>query len=258
MPRAAAPPPAAVTARVRSLYRRLLRHYGAQGWWPADDPFEMMIGAVLVQNTAWANARLAVAALQRAGLLDWRRLARSAPDRIAKVIRPAGTYRVKARRVSALARHVAAHGGLDALGVLPTPVLREGLLRVHGIGAETADAILVYAFARPGVVLDAYTRRLCARLGLAPTAHARGDAALRVLIEHALPHDAAVHGEFHALIVAHAKARCRTRAICHACPLRRGCAFAAGACAAPDAEAVDCPPAVAAGVEIDSHPFSAD
>lgn len=218
-------PKDAAAERVRSLYRRLLRHYGAQGWWPADDPFEMMVGAVLVQNTAWCNAQLAVAAMRRDGLLEWRRLARTAPDRIASVIRPAGTYRVKARRVLALARHVAAHRGLHALGALSTHALRDGLLRVHGIGAETADAILVYAFARPSFVLDAYTRRLCARLGLTPAADARGDAALRALFEHALPRDAAMYGEFHALIVAHAKACCRTRALCHACPVRRGCDF---------------------------------
>jgi endonuclease-3 related protein len=212
---------------VRALYRRLLQRYGPQGWWPADDPFEMMIGAVLVQNTAWRNAQRAVAGLRDAGLLQWRRLAQAREDRIADAIRAAGTYRVKARRVAALARHVAVHGGPQSLAALPTPALRAGLLRVHGVGAETADAILVYAYARPSFVLDAYTRRVCARLGLAPTAAPRADAALRELLEGALPRDAALYGEFHALIVAHARASCRARPRCAGCALHAHCAFAA-------------------------------
>jgi endonuclease-3 related protein len=109
---------------------------------------------------------------------------------------------------------------------LPTPALRAGLLRVHGVGAETADAILVYAYARPSFVLDAYTRRVCSRLGIVPTAAPRADAALRALLEGALPRDAALYGEFHALIVAHAITSCRVSPRCEGCALRAHCAFA--------------------------------
>jgi len=192
----------------------------------ADDPCEMMVGAVLVQNTAWRNVERAVAALRRGHLLDWERLAATPEEELAAVIRPAGTYRVKARRVRALAHFVTGHGGLERLARLDPGRLRAGLLAVHGIGPETADAILVYAFGHPSVVLDGYTRRITSRLGWFPDPHPRRDGERRQLLASALPADAAVHGECHALLVALAKAHCGVRPRCDACPLRGDCRHA--------------------------------
>jgi endonuclease-3 related protein len=209
--------------RVQRLHQRLLAHHGPQNWWPARSRFEMMIGAVLVQNTAWRNVEPAVASLREQGLLGWKPLSRASLETIAGAVRSAGTYRVKARRLRALASFIARHRGLDTLSRWPTPRLREALTGVHGVGAETADAMLVYAFSRPSFIIDAYTRRVCARLGLFADAHPRDDAARRGLFERALPRDAHVYGECHALIVAHAKTNCRATPRCADCPVRRGC-----------------------------------
>ena len=208
-----------------ALYRRLLAAYGPQGWWPArDGPFEVMVGAVLTQNTAWANVERAIEALRAADALEPRALARMPPARLARFLRPVGYFNVKAQRLRAFCRFYLEAGGLRALGRLDTAALREQLLGVHGVGPETADDILLYAFGRPVFVIDAYTRRLLARQGLA-----RGDEpyeTLRAAFERALPPDTDVYGEYHALIVAHAKAHCRVRPVCEGCPVRRPCAHA--------------------------------
>lgn len=208
--------------RLRAVYRRLLAAYGPQGWWPADDgPFEVMVGAVLTQNTAWSNVERAIANLRAAGALDAEVLARAPRERLARWIRPAGYFNVKARRLQAFCRFYVAAGGLRALDALPTPALRARLLDVHGIGPETADDMLLYAFGRPVFVVDAYTRRLLVRLGLAS-----GDEpydAIRLGFERALGPDVPLYNEYHALVVAHAKAHCRVRPRCAGCPLRRLC-----------------------------------
>jgi endonuclease-3 related protein len=206
------------------VYDRLLARLGPQGWWPGDGPVETMVGAVLVQNTAWTNAERAVHALRDAGWLDWGRLAGASLAALAARVRSAGTYRVKARRLRALARLVVDAGGLGSLSRLPTPALRAALLGVDGIGEETADAILVYAFRRPAVVLDAYARRITARLGWFPDAGRRHDDARRGLLEDALGTDPDAHGECHALLVALGKTHCRKHdPLCSGCPLLAGC-----------------------------------
>lgn len=214
--------------RLRGLYRRLYRAYGAQGWWPGQGgAFEVMAGAVLTQNTTWSNAASAVAALQRHGCLDYRKILGLRRDRLARMIRACGYFNVKAARLRHLCRWLDRGGGPAALARRSTAVLRRELLTVHGIGPETADDILLYAFRRPSFVIDAYTRRLLAALGMA-----RGDEpyeALRLAFERALGEDVAMYNEFHALIVRHAKEKCTRRRDCRRCRVEGAAACAPAA-----------------------------
>lgn len=209
--------------RLRGIYRRLFAHYGPQHWWPAESPFEVMVGAVLTQNTAWVNVERAIDNLRRAELLSPQAIAALPPSRLARHLRPAGYFNVKAKRLQALC--IWLKGQVDPQ-CLETLALRERLLSVHGIGPETADDILLYAFGRPVFVIDAYTRRLFGRLGYldASLPYER----LRHSFESALGADAALFNEYHALIVVHAKQSCRPRPLCETCCLRRLCDFVKG------------------------------
>lgn len=214
-------------ALVPWVFERLLGAYGPQHWWPARTPFEVMVGAVLTQNTAWVNVERAVAALSRAGLLRARALAGLRPERLAEFIRPAGTPRVKARRLQALCAWLLGQGGRARASRRSPAALRASLLAVHGVGPETADAILLYAFGVPVFVVDAYTRRVFSRLG-AIGGHEPYES-LRAWLQSALPAEVGLLNEYHALIVEHAKRRCRARApLCEGCCLARRCAGARG------------------------------
>lgn len=209
------------TPSYRRVYRRLCAAYGPRHWWPGDSAFEIMVGAVLTQNTAWTNVERAIGNLKRARLLSARALSETHPRRLAALIRPSGYFNVKARRLQALTRALLRHGGVRALARIPTPALRSTLLAVHGVGPETADDILLYAFERPVFVVDAYTRRVFARLGLIA-----GDEpyeALRACFERALGGDVPLYNEYHALIVHHGKHICQRRPRCDVCCLGRIC-----------------------------------
>lgn len=210
--------------RFAEISRLLAAAYGSQeGWWPAENAFEIMVGAVLVQRTAWSNAEKAIDRLRRERLLDAAVLALAPPDRVERCIRGAGFFRTKAARLRKLSAFVAAAGGIRSLECHSTEGLRAQLLAIEGIGPETADAILLYGFERPVVVIDAYLRRIAARLtGRDEVRGAGGDAALRESITGEIG-DAGRLNEFHALIVAHGKARCRIRPLCGACPLLSRC-----------------------------------
>ena len=149
-----------------TVYRRLFRAYGPQQWWPAETRFEVMVGAVLTQNTAWTNVEKAMDNLRRAGALEAERLVAMRGGRLAQLIRPSGCFNVKAGRLLNLCRWFHAGGGFPGLDPRPTAGLRESLLGVKGVGPETADDILLYAFQRPVFVIDAYTRRLLGALEL--------------------------------------------------------------------------------------------
>ncbi|MGD2082964.1 MAG: endonuclease [Chromatiales bacterium] len=195
--------------------------YGPQHWWPGESVFEIAVGAVLTQNTAWANVEKAVGALREAGLLDPRAIAETPQRELALRIRPAGYFNVKARRLAAFCRFWLQWGGEAGLARLCTTDLRAELLGVHGVGPETADDILLYGFGRPVFVVDAYTRRLLGRLGLI-----RGDEGyddLRLGVEQALGPDPDELNEMHALIVRHGKGSCRKRPVCPGCCLRELC-----------------------------------
>lgn len=209
--------------RIRHAYRTLLAHHGPQHWWPAETAFEVMVGAVLVQNTAWTNVERAIGNLRgRAALAPDALLDLSGPE-LASLIRPAGYFNVKAKRLRHLVEWYRARGGMDELKFWPTQRLREALLAVHGVGRETADDILLYAFNRPVFVIDAYTRRLYQRLGIMD-----GDAdyeSLRLTTEKALANRGRDMNEWHALIVAHGKHTCRPKPRCSQCPLSTRCDY---------------------------------
>lgn len=213
---------------LRQVYDRLLHAQGPQGWWPAETPVEMAIGAILTQNTAWTRVEVAMANLRGAGLLDARRLADLPTDVLAKHLRPSGYFNLKARRLKALAAFLADEldGDPRRLARMPLDQARARLLAVPGVGRETADSILLYAANQPIFVIDAYTRRLVERLRLADPTGPYDD--LRDRFERELPRDAALYNDFHAQIVIHAKDRCRKKPRCQACPLRPDCAVASG------------------------------
>ena len=205
------------------IYRRLFAAYGPQGWWPAGGPFEMIVGAILTQATSWENAEAAIDALRRAGLLSSRRMMGAPVDRIASLIRPAVYYNQKALKLRAFLDFLADRygGDLDRLLEEPLPELREHLLSIRGIGPETADSIVLYAAKKPSFVVDAYTKRLLTRLSLVdPNAGYDG---IRALFTSALPADAELFGEYHALIVRHCKEHCRAEPVCGGCPLGEVC-----------------------------------
>jgi endonuclease-3 related protein len=206
---------------LRRLHERLLAAYGPQHWWPADTPFEVMVGAVLTQNTAWRNVERAIANLKAADALSAAAIAGLPPAELAALIRPAGYFNVKARRLQAFCRFVLESGGEAALARRSTVDLRHALLAVHGVGPETADDILLYAFGRPVFVIDTYTRRLLRRLGLADGDE--GYEELRLGIERTFGPDARLFNELHALIVHHAKMACGAKPRCTGCCLRRIC-----------------------------------
>lgn len=206
--------------RLLRLYTALHGRYGPQGWWPARSRFEVAVGAVLTQHTAWAAVERAIDNLRAARRLEPRRLASLPLPRLGQLIRPAGTWRLKARRLRALTAFLLerAGGRLERLREAPLEALRSQLLAVPGIGPETADAILLYAVGRPVFVADAYTRRVLSRHRLVPADI--GYEALRRVLEAHLPRDPALFNELHALLVAVGKTHCRVRPRCEGCPLR--------------------------------------
>lgn len=203
--------------RLLSLYRALFQLYGPQGWWPGDGPFEVMVGAVLTQATSWRNVETALANLKSRGPLSPEALIETPEEELAGLIRSARFPREKAQRLLALAG-VVSQPGLASLSQLPTEELREKLLAIRGIGQETADSILLYAFGRPVFVVDAYTERILARVGLLPRPDLPYSQVQAMIMEH-LPPDPGLFQECHALLVRHAKERCRRKPRCKGCPL---------------------------------------
>jgi endonuclease-3 related protein len=202
---------------LRYIFRRLLAAFGPQGWWPGNTPLEVALGAVLTQNASWAAVERAIFRVKASHMLSLARLARLSPAELVPLIKPAGLYRIKARRLHALIQWLAARRGFAGLRRMSTAALREELLALHGIGPETADSILLYALSRPVFVVDAYTRRILSRYGII-----RGDEpyeALRLEFQAALPTDAQLFNEYHALLVKLAKTHCRTKPDCSGCPL---------------------------------------
>lgn len=213
------------TPLIREIFQKLYRAFGPQHWWPAETPFEVIVGAVLTQNTAWRNVQSAIANLKSQNLLDPEAIATVSPAQLAAAIRPAGYYNIKAKRLKALVGWLMENGGLENIKQLPTRVLRTRLLNCYGVGRETADSILLYAFNRPVFVIDTYTRRILGRYGLISGDESYEE--LRDWIEKCLtagmrknsPRITRIFNEFHALLVRLAKIHCRTKPICLNCPL---------------------------------------
>jgi endonuclease-3 related protein len=206
------------------IFDLLRSSYGPQHWWPGDSPFEVIVGAVLTQNTAWQNVAQAIANLKRKGLLEPGALLRAEPDTVRALLAPAGYYNIKYDRLMSLLRFLDGYGmDLESVRSLPLETLRSELLEVKGVGPETADSILLYALQRLVFVVDAYTRRLFSRLGYEWVQAASYDQVQRFFME-ALPQDMALYNEFHALIVVHSKDTCKKRPLCEGCCLRSLCA----------------------------------
>jgi endonuclease-3 related protein len=201
------------------IYETLADHYGPRGWWPADSPFEVVVGAILTQNTAWTNVEKAIANLKQLGPLTPEALVRLPEKTLSNAIRPSGYYRRKTARLRNFLDLLAEkfHCRLDILFELPTEALREELLAVSGIGPETADSILLYAAARPVFVIDAYTIRILCRHQWLPEETSYAEA--QQWVTDNLPEDVQIFNEFHALLVAVGKDFCRSRPKCPGCPL---------------------------------------
>jgi len=201
------------------IYRRLLTAYGPQHWWPADSALEVIVGAVLTQNTNWHAVEKAIARIKDRSLLSIRALHQTPMDELSHLVRPAGYFRLKARRLKNIIDLIAGaySGDLARMATLSTGELRNQLLAVNGIGPETADSILLYAFRRPVFVVDAYTLRVMSRHGLLLPRAAYGE--LQSLFMDHLPPDEAIFNEYHALLVQVGKRHCRRTPSCPGCPL---------------------------------------
>ncbi len=212
-------------ATFRDIHDHLYAAFGPQHWWPAETPFEVAVGAVLTQNTAWRNVERTIAALKARDWLTPQALAQVETERLAQAIRPTGYFNVKAHRLQALCNFLleSTGGQLEALAREATASLRARLLAVPGIGQETADSILLYALGHPIFVVDAYTRRIFERLALIEPG--RSYSAIQTAFETALPRDRALFNEYHALIVALGKDYCRPRPRCGQCPIRSFCPY---------------------------------
>ena len=197
--------------------------YGPQRWWPGETALEIIVGAILTQSAAWTNVEKALSNLTAAGVLSPEGLRTLAEDQLAALIRPSGYFNAKASKLKAFVALLDERYGGDLDRMLGSPVdeLRAALLTTHGIGPETADSILLYAAGRPLFVIDAYARRTFSRLGLLPESDSYHG--WQRLFMTALPSDASLFNEYHALIVRHGKGVCRRRPMCARCPLAAVC-----------------------------------
>ena len=205
--------------KLLDIYRILFDHYGPREWWPAETPFEVVVGAILTQNTAWRNVEKAITNLKQLGPLTPEALFRLPEETLAEAIRPSGYYRKKGKRLRNFLGMLSDRFEcrLDALFDLPTETLREELLALSGIGPETADSILLYAAGRPVFVIDTYTIRILSRHELLPEETSYAEAQQWVT-DH-LPEDVQLFNEFHALLVNVGKDFCSPRPKCSGCPL---------------------------------------
>lgn len=205
------------------IFTLLAERFGPRYWWPAESPFEVCVGAILTQNTAWSNVEKAITALKKANLMSPSALHEVSHEALAVLIRPAGYFNLKSRRLKDFVgwlfeRH---HDSLERLFTGDVPELRAELLTVRGIGPETCDSILLYAGGRLSFVVDAYTRRLFQRLGILPE-KATYDQIRTLFMEH-LPAEVIIYNEYHALIVEQCKQFCRKQPRCQPCPLAAWC-----------------------------------
>jgi endonuclease-3 related protein len=211
--------------RLPDLYQLLLDRYGPQNWWPAESRFEVIIGAILTQSAAWGNVEKAISNLREAGVLSAAPLRNLPLEELAALIYPSGYFNAKAKKIKAFVDYMgnAYQDSLDKLFSVDTSNLRGELLAIHGIGPETADSIILYAAYKPVFVIDAYTRRILARLGLNPP---RDDYASfqRIFMDN-LPLDAKLFNEYHALFVRHGKEVCKKVPLCRNCCLSDICLY---------------------------------
>jgi endonuclease-3 related protein len=208
-----------MTATLEKVYQRLLDCFGPQQWWPAQSPFEVLVGTILTQNTSWKNVERAIDNLREAGALEPERLYQLPLGELEELIKPAGYFRLKAKRLRNLLRYLIERfdGSLEVMFATSLGTLREELLAINGIGPETADSILLYAGKLPTFVVDTYTYRVMARHGwidFETDYHS-----LKDYFESSLERDPALYNEFHALLVRVGNEYCRKTPQCDECPL---------------------------------------
>lgn len=206
---------------LRAMYGAMYDSIGALGWWPGRTRFEVCVGAILTQNTAWRNVKRAIANLRRARVLTPAAMRDIPQHELAQLIVPSGYYNMKAGKLKNFVTMLfdGYGGSLNRLFALDTPALRQVLLAVNGVGPETADSMILYAAKKPVFVIDAYTRRILSRHGLADIGADYED--LRMLFEANLPEDVPLYNEYHALIVFVGHHYCKKTPQCGACPLQR-------------------------------------
>ena len=207
---------------ILDLYHRLHRHYGPSGWWPGETPFEIMVGAVLTQNTAWTNVEKALSNLKTSRMLDIISLHKADMKKIASLIKPSGYYNIKAKRLKNLISmiHHISGKNLKSFLSLDLPRLRQILLRINGIGKETADSICCYAADKPVFVIDSYTKRMLLRHGLINDSYGYDE--MQSLFESELPKDVQIYKDLHAYLVFTGKEFCKkTDPQCNKCPLQK-------------------------------------
>lgn len=209
-----------LSRKVRRIFDLLHGHFGALHWWPGETPFEIIVGAILTQNTAWRNVERAIANLQAAGLLSAAGIRQTNDDTLAGLIRPSGYYHIKTQRLKAFIRFFYGEfgGDLERMFAEDVSLLRNKLLAVKGIGEETADSILLYAGNKPVFVVDAYTRRILARHDMIGAGWDYGQ--IQSLFMEHFPSRAPLYNQYHALLVNTGKDFCRKEPRCEACPLR--------------------------------------
>ena len=214
-----------ISQLLQDIYHQLMARYGPQYWWPAEEPFEVIVGAILTQSAAWSNVDKAIANLKSAKALSPKELRRLTTPELAALIYPCGYYNAKALKLKSFAHWLGEYydDNLDKLFASNADHLRQQLLSLHGIGPETADSIILYAANKPIFVIDSYTRCIISRIGLAPM----GDSytAYQTLFMDNLPADAGLFNEYHALLVCLAKNVCRRRPLCRQCCLNNICHF---------------------------------
>ena len=205
--------------KLKDMYKRMFSFFGPQNWWPADTPLEVMIGAILTQNTNWKNVEKAISNLKERGLLDMLKLYEISEEELSILIRPAGYFKIKAKRIKNLISYIVENynASLKDFFSLTTNTLRDELLSIKGIGPETADSILLYAAHRPVFVVDAYTFRIMKRHNIIWDDISYEE--LQELFMKNLPPDEQLFNEFHALIVRTGKCFCKKNPLCSACPL---------------------------------------
>lgn len=215
----------AVTQMLLDIYHRLLSHYGPQHWWPAESPFEIIIGAILTQSAAWGNVEKAIKNLKTEDTLSPATLRQLPIEELSQLIYPSGYYNAKAVKIKSFVHWLGKHydDSLERLFALDTPLLRQQLLSIQGIGEETADSIILYAARKAIFVIDAYTRRTLRRLGLAPPNDSY--ASFQALFMQHLPHHEPLFNEYHALFVRHGKTACKRVPHCEGCCLAPLCPF---------------------------------
>ncbi len=205
---------------LRSVFVRLYTTFGPQHWWPAESPFEVAVGAILTQNTNWKNVEKAINNLKERGLLSPERLYHLDKDSLARLIRPAGYFNIKAERLKSFIKFLIEEfdGKMENMHSCDLQYLRSRLLHVDGIGPETADSILLYALNRPIFVVDAYTKRFLIRHGIIESKADYSE--IQSLFHHAIEPDPAIYNEYHALLVRLGKEFCKPKPLCEDCPVK--------------------------------------